>query len=101
MPMRGLTIVVADADAARLDAALTLANAQAALGGRVRLYLHGAAVTLPLAGPLAEAAADLGVEVIVCQTALDDHGVALPAGATGGGMIGLIGSIGDDRLVIV
>ncbi|MBN2970968.1 hypothetical protein JW805_02905 [Roseomonas aeriglobus] len=97
--MRALTIVVAGADLARFDAALTLANAQAALGGRARLYLHDAAVTLPFTGPLCDAARELGVEVIACQTALDVHGVPLPDGAEGGGMVGLLGTLGDDRLV--
>ncbi|WP_326524802.1 DsrE family protein [Sphingomonas sp.] len=101
MPMRGLTIIVAGDDPARFDAALTLANAQAALGGRVRLYLHDRAVTLALAGPLAEAARELGVQVIACQTALDTHGAALPPGAEGGGMIGLLADLGEDRLVTI
>ncbi|WP_294290014.1 peroxiredoxin [uncultured Sphingomonas sp.] len=97
--MRGLTIVVASADPARFDAALTLANAQSALGGRTRLYLHDAAVTLPLTGTLMDAARDLGVELIACQTALDTHGVPLPGGAEGGGMVGLLATMNDDRLV--
>jgi peroxiredoxin family protein len=101
VPVRGLTIVVAGADRARFDAALTLANAQAALGGRARVYLHDAAVTLALAGELFEAACELGVAVIACQTALDTHGVALADGIAGGGMIGLLADLDDDRLVVV
>ncbi len=99
--MRGLTVVLGGAEASRLDAALTLVNAVAALGGRARLYLHDAAVTVETAGPLAEAAIDLGVEIIACQSALDRYAAALPAGATGGGMVGLLGSLGEDRLLFV
>lgn len=99
--MRGLTIVVADADPARLDAALTLANAAAALGGRVRVYFHDAAVTLALPPVHAEAARELGVVLIACQTALDIHQVALPPGYEGGGMVGLLADLGEDRLVVV
>lgn len=101
MSLRGLTIVVVGADPARFGAALTLANAQAALGGRARLYLHDAAVTLSFTGPLAEAALELGVSVIACQTALEEHGVPLSQGAEGGGMIGLLDTLGDDRLTFV
>ncbi len=97
--MRCLTIIVGGADAARFDAALTLANAQAALGGRVRIYLHDAAVTLPWPAAHKLVAAELGVHVIACQTALDRHGVALPAGADGGGMISLLADLADDRLI--
>jgi peroxiredoxin family protein len=99
--MRGLTIVVVGADPARFDAALTLANAQAALGGRVRVYLHDAAVTLGMAGALGDAARELGVAFIACQTALDTHDVALADGVSGGGMVGLVADLGDDRLVVV
>lgn len=99
MPVRGLTVIVAGADAARFGAALTLANAHAALGGRTRLYLHDAAVTVPLTGALADTARELGVTIIACQTALDDHDVPLPAGVEGGGMVGLLADLGEDRLV--
>ena len=44
--MRGLTILVAAADPERFHAALSLAAAQAALGGRARLHLQGEAVAL-------------------------------------------------------
>ena len=100
MPVRGLTVIVAGADPARFDAALTLANAHAALGGRARVYLHDAAVTLARPEPLYDAARELGVAFVACQTALDTHGVVLPAGWAGGGMIGLVAALEDDRLVV-
>ena len=99
--MRGLTIIVTGDDAARFDAALTLANAQAALGGRARVYLHDAAVAVPLTGPLVDAARELGVTFIACQTALDQHRVELAEGVEGGGMVGVMGSLEEDRLVSV
>lgn len=101
MPMRGLTIIVASGDTARFDAALTMANAHAALGGRTRVYLHDAAVTVPLRSDAYVAAIELGVTFTACQTALDTHGIALPPGVVGGGMIGLVADLDDDRLVVV
>ena len=97
--MRGLTVIVAGGHAARFEAALTLATAQAALGGRVRVYLHDAAVTLPLSGALIDTARELGVAFLACQTALDTHGVHPPDWVDGGGMVGLLADLGDDRLV--
>lgn len=101
--MRGLTIVLASADPARYDVALTMASAQAALGGPSRLYLHGSAVTLlaPDRGPpLLATALELGVAIIACQTALCVHAVALPDDTEAGGMISLFSSLDDDRLIL-
>lgn len=117
--MRGLTILIATADPERGRAALTLACAQVALGGRTRLYCHEAAVALLVAGSdpgdealaahglppraaLLEAARESGVELIACQTGLALAGIAhseLIAGAEAGGLIGLLASLEDDRLV--
>ncbi len=111
--VRGLTIVVAGCDADRLRAALTMACAAAALGWRTRLYLHegavaafagpGAAVAagLPSLEELRGIAADGGVAIIACQTGLALAGIAADAiGAVGGGMIDLLATLGDDRLVV-
>lgn len=99
--MRGLTIVVAAADAERFHAALTLASAQAALGCRARIYLHANAVRLLHSGPaLLVTAQELGVTLIACQTGLADAGIALPDGVEAGGMVSLLADIGDDRLVM-
>jgi peroxiredoxin family protein len=98
--MRGLTIVVATADAERFGAACTMASAQAALGGRVRLYLHGAAVAVLAEDHLLlETAQELGVMVIACQTGLAAHGILLPDGVEAGGMVSLLATFCDDRLV--
>ena len=116
--MSGLTIIIATADPGRFRAAMTLATAQAALGGRVRVYCHERAVALLRVAPDSEAPAlaaaglpdrpaliamaiDGGVALIACQTglALERLGIEdLPAGVEAGGMVGLLASLGDDRL---
>lgn len=100
--MRGLTIIVATADSERLDAALTLANAQAALSGRARIYFHQDAVrSLSARSDLLDVAGDFGVVLIACQTGLAAAGGALPDGVEGGGMVSLLATLGDDRLLVV
>ncbi|HEX8442458.1 MAG TPA: peroxiredoxin [Allosphingosinicella sp.] len=117
--MRGLTVLVAAADPARFHAALSLAAAQAALGGRARIYLHGESVGL--LGPAAEDAryagagmpgiaelrtevAALGVSIIACQSGFVlaglSHGDVAPD-VEAGGLIGLLSDLGEDRLVVV
>jgi predicted peroxiredoxin len=115
--LRGLTILVATADPDRFHAALSLAAAQAALGGRARIYLHAEAVALlgrvpeddahPGAGmpgiaDLRAEAAALGVTLTACQSGLAlarlSHGQA-GHDVEVGGLIGLLSDLGDDRLV--
>jgi peroxiredoxin family protein len=117
--MRGLTILAATADVERFRAALSLACAHAALGGRTRLYCHEAAVALLVPGTdpgdsaltakglatraqlLAEAL-DSDVRLIACQTGLAAQGIAfdtLVPGAEPGGLVSLLAGLGDDRLV--
>jgi predicted peroxiredoxin len=117
--MRGLTILVATADPARYHAALSLAAAQAALGGRARLYLHGEAVALlgettedpryagagmPGLAELRTEAAALGVGFLACQSGFTLTGLS-PADASpdveAGGLIGLLRELGNDRLVVL
>ncbi|MFV0622716.1 DsrE family protein [Sphingomonas sp. ac-8] len=117
--MRGLTILVATADATRLRAALSTAAAAAALGGRVRLFLHEEAVPLladlddPDAAWLATAGLpdramllamvrESGVELLVCQSGLALAGLAmdaLPADTQAGGLVSLLATLGEDRLL--
>ncbi|MFZ5746824.1 MAG: peroxiredoxin [Pseudomonadota bacterium] len=117
--MRGLTLIVATADAARLRAALTLACTHAALGGGARVFLHEEAVGLlgPAADVDADArraaglpdrhqllamAADSGVSVTACQTGLALAGLAptdLPDGVDIGGMVGVVATLGEDRVI--
>ena len=101
--MRGLTILVACDDAARFEAALALAAAQAALGCSARVHLHERAVGLLASPPamLAEALA-LGVRFSVCQAGLAEAGLShgeLHEGIEASGLIALLTSLGEDRLV--
>lgn len=122
--MSGLTIIVATANPERFRAAMTLATAQAALGGRVRVYCHECAVALLRAAPdenddgvaaltaaglpdrpaLIAMAIDCGVALIACQTGLALVGLEiedLAGGVEAGGMVGLLASLGDDRLTTI
>lgn len=119
--MRGVTVILAEAAPARLRAALSLASAVAAVGGRARIFAHEDAVTLfaaPLTSPadarrsaaglptlaqLFDEALAMPVEIILCQSGLSmagmDAGLLDPRIATGG-LIGVIATAGDDRLVL-
>jgi predicted peroxiredoxin len=101
MRMRGLTVIVTTEDAERHRAALTLASAHAALGGRTLVYYHEEAVRLLAPSDLLDTAKELGVQLIACQTGLADCGMILPDGVEAGGMVSLIASLDDDRLVTV
>ena len=119
--MRGLTIVVAGAERARLRSALGLAAAQAAAGATARLFLDTAAVPLlapPLEAPcdpnhraagqptlaeLVETCLALGARIVLCQSGLALAGldaVVLDSRFETGGMVGLLAALGDDRLVV-
>ena len=109
--MRGLTVVVATGDPDRLRTALTLACATAALDGRARVYLHEGAVALlgqthpvppglPAIDELRVMASESGVRIIACQTGLALAGSSAQAlGVDGGGMIELLATLDEDRLV--
>jgi predicted peroxiredoxin len=100
--MRGLTLLIATADPARLRAALTLASANAALGSRTRVYFHEEAVPLLATGDsLIATAIETGATLIACQTGLAAANLTaegLPDGVETGGLIGLLADLGDDRL---
>ncbi|WCT71943.1 hypothetical protein PQ455_09785 [Sphingomonas naphthae] len=118
--LKGLAIIVAGEDRARFHAALSLAGAQAALGGRSRVYLHGPAVGLlaaaaidredalwraagqPTVAQLQEDALTLGVTLIACQTGLAMAGIdaaTLDARIETGGLVGLMATLDEDRLL--
>lgn len=104
--MRGLTLIVATADPARFQAALSFAAAQAALGGRARVHLHGESVALlgegaaELAALRAEAAA-LGVTFTICQTGLATlPDIVIGDGVEAVGPLGLIAGLEQDRLIV-
>ena len=119
--MRALTIIVAAPDPERLRGALTLAAAQAALGGQARLFLQLDAVALlraPIAAPrdaghkaaglpsledlLAEALS-LGVALSACQSGMSLAGLSLadlPLGTEVTGPIALLQAQTEaDRLI--
>lgn len=102
---RGLTIVVSGSDADRLRSALGLAAAEAALGGRVRLFLDAAAVRVlrsppDFFDPMVEASRDLGVRLLLCQTGLSEQGVAPDPRFDVGGLVSLLAELGEDRLLL-
>ncbi|MAW99108.1 MAG: peroxiredoxin [Sphingomonas sp.] len=120
--MRGLTIMVVTADPERFRGALTLACSHAALRARVRVYCHERAVSLlrsdsgpadppdlfehglPDRSALLALAMESGVGIIACQTGLDLCGVAIGdvvPGVEAGGMMGVVATLGEDRLVTI
>ena len=102
--MTGLGVIVAGPDLVRFRCALTLAAAQAALGGRTRLLLDSAAVRLA-AEPeaLLESCLELGVAITLCQSGLALAGLEagdLDSRFDYGGMVGWLADLGDDRLIL-
>jgi predicted peroxiredoxin len=102
---RGLTIIVSGADPDRLRSALGVAAAEAALGGRVRLFFDAGAVPLlrvlpsPIE-PMLEAGIELGIHVSVCQTGLAEQGITLDPRFQPGGLVTLMADLGEDRLLL-
>ena len=117
----GLAIIVATDDPDRFRAALTVATAQAAIGGDVRVYCHETSVALLASAARADDATarlaelglpdrigliaiarDSGVVFIACQTGLAVTGLALAdlaPGVEAGGLVGLLATLGEDRLI--
>ncbi len=122
-PVNGLAVIITTPDPVRFRAGLTLALAQSALGGRVRVYCHEASVALLASAPrddddcAALASAGLpdrqgliamalasGITLIACQTGLAMSGLSIEAlvpGVEAGGMMGLLADLDDDRLVTI
>ena len=118
--MRGLTILVPTDDRVRFRAALSLACAQAALGGRVRLFCQEEAVAMLVDRPdpdrpmltdrglpdipqLIAAARDVGVGLMTCQTGLSAASITigdLYDGVEAGGLVGVLATLDEDRLAI-
>lgn len=118
--MRGLTIVLTGTDPEKLHDALSIAAAHAAVGGPVRIFFEGRAVALlamrkpapedatrernglPTVAELRGEAEALWVALIACQGGMAltglDIGQLGPA-VEAGGLVGLMTSLGDDRLV--
>ncbi|CAN5351826.1 hypothetical protein BH10PSE13_BH10PSE13_16670 [soil metagenome] len=122
-PRQPLLLVVIAQDAERLRGALTLASAEAALGGVAGVFLQLDAVALlkpPLSAPqdgahvaqglpslatLVGDALDLGVGIIACQSGLALAGLdvrALDPRIETGGPVGLLAACGPGvRLAVV
>lgn len=122
MSLRGLTIIVADMSSERFRTALVMAGAQAALGGRARLFLQGEAVSivrtpifgmedeaheaagLPTLVELIDETLALGVTITGCQSGLallDAPADQFHPALDWGGMTSVLAALGDDRLVVV
>lgn len=120
--MRGLTIIIADVSSIRFRAALSLATAHVALGGKARLFLSGEAVSIiraPISGwddddytaigqpemlDLYGEALDAGIAFIVCQTGMALVGAEMSdfdPRVEAGGMVSLLATLRDDRLITV
>ena len=120
--MRGVTIIVIDLSPERLRGALSIAAAQAALGGNARIFLQGEAVAsireplqseqdeahanagLPTLAILFDEALKLGVRIIACQSGLQLRGTRpddFDARVEFGGLVSVMQSLGEDRLVTV
>lgn len=120
--MRGLTIIVADPSSERFRTALSIAAAQAALGGRAHIFCQGEAVAVlraPIVGtqddrhtqcglpPLAmllDDAIGLGVTITACQSGLTLRYMRaedLDPRISFGGLVSVLQALGDDRLIAV
>lgn len=118
-----LTVMLVSEDVARARAALSLALADAALGGTPRIYAHERAVTmlatatredddssalasegLPDRPTLLAMAVAEGVTLIACQTGLSSCDLAieqLMRGTEAGGLVGLLATLGGSHLIVV
>ena len=116
-----LTILLIADDAERGRAALSVALAQAALGGAVRIYAHERAVRLFTAGDrpdddaaalaaaglpdrlaLLEMARENGIKLIACQTGIAITGASMEALAPGveaGGLVSLLADQGPGNML--
>ncbi len=118
---RGLALIFAEANHARLHAGLTLACGAAALDRPVMLFFHGESVAalapgrhwqgdvplvaagIPSLANLFASAADLGVEIMACQSGLHLCGLspaALHDGVEAGGMIAFLAAARDAELLL-
>ena len=116
-----MTILLLDLSSERFRGALTIAAAQAALGGRARVFCQGEAVAvlrppiqgmaddaheeagLPTLEALFEEALGLGVEIIACQSGLnltDTDAATLDPRIAVGGPVSVLQSLGEDRLAL-
>lgn len=119
---RGLAVVFAEANHARLHGGLSLALSAAALGRPVRLFFQGEAVCalqvgrhwagdksykaggLPMLSDLLEQAVGLGTPMMACESGIHLCGLSSPgliAGVETGGMVAFLADARDDELLFV
>lgn len=102
--MSGLALVLAEGEGARVEAALELAAAAAALGEPVALFLSRAALGLLGDGGAALLTLrELGGSVSVCQTSMAAAGLdagRLPNWAEPTGLVAFLGARRDWRLLL-
>jgi predicted peroxiredoxin len=117
-----LLLIATTDDAERLRGALTIACAEAALGGSVRLFLQLDAVALlrpdtpaprddvhracglPTLTALIDDALDLGVHIVACQSGLALAGMdagELDPRITAGGPVGVLAAAGSSQRVVI
>ncbi|MFN7176448.1 MAG: DsrE family protein [Thermaurantiacus sp.] len=96
--MTGLALVLAEADGPRVEAALELAAAAAALGDPVGLFLSRDALRL-LGGGAAPLTIllELGADVGVCQTSMAARGIDAAGLPPGIEPLGLVGFLSERR----
>lgn len=118
---RGLAIVFAEANHARLHGGLSLALAAAALGRPVRLFFQGEAVCalqvgrhwagdktlkaggLPTLAELLVQTCEIGIDMMACESGLHLCGLSPPgliAGTGTGGLIAFLADANADDLLI-
>lgn len=118
---RGLAIVFAEANHARLHAGLSLGLASAALGRPVRMFFQGEAVCalqvgrhwigdtsykaagLPLIAELLDQTVGLGLSLMACESGLHLCGLSAPgliAGIETGGMVAFLADARSDELLL-
>lgn len=121
-PRPPLLLIAITGEAERLRGALTLACAEVALGGAVRLFLQLDAVSVlqpPIVAPLDDGhvanglprlvgliddALDLGVEIVVCQSGLALAGMRaddLDPRISASGPVAMLAEAGPDARVVI
>ncbi len=97
--MRGLTVIAARRDGLAL--AMEMAAASAALGAETRLFVTGSAINAVTAFAFDDLLT-LEVKVVLCQSRAAAVGIdllTLDSRIEGGGMVGLLQTLGDQNLV--
>lgn len=114
MQLRGLTIVISTPHPTPFHTAMTMACASAALGHPTRVFFDKSAVELlrrPVGSVSLQSSDTISlltisrqnnVEFIACQTGLATAGLsASDLGIQAGGMVDLLATLNEDRIVVL